>query len=89
MPQKRSARKEIRKSKKKHLRNIAITSEMKSSIKKYNALLEAKKIDQAKELLKVVSSQLSRASGKGIIHNNTASRKISRLSKKLGRAAKS
>ena len=89
MPQKRSACKEIRKSKKKHLRNIAVTSEMKSSIRKYNALLEAKKMDQAKELLKVVSSQLSRASGKGIIHKNTASRKISRLSKKLGRAAKS
>jgi len=89
MPQKRSAYKEMRKSKKKHLRNIAVTSEMKSSIKKYNALLEAKKMDEAKEYLKVVSSKLSRASGKGIIHKSTASRKISRLSKKLGRAAQS
>jgi len=89
MPQKRSAYKEIRKSKKKHLRNIAVTSEMKTAIKKYNALLEAKKTAEAKEFLKIVSSRLNRASGKGIIHKNTASRKISRLSRKLGRAAQS
>jgi len=83
MPQKRSASKEIRKAKKRHLRNIGISSELKTVIKKFNLLLSEKKFTQAKEFLRVVSSKLSRAATKGIIHKNTASRKISRLSKLL------
>ena len=83
MPQKRSAYKEIRKAKKRHLRNITITSELKTLIKKFNLLLSEKKIDQAKEFLKALSSKLSKATTKGVIRKSTASRKISRLAKKL------
>ena len=86
MPQKRSAYKEIRKSKKRRFSNIRVTSELKTLIKEYTVLLAGKKFDQAKELLKAVASKLSRAVRKGVIHQNTASRKISRLSKKLPRA---
>ena len=83
MPQTRSAYKEIRKSGKKHLRNIALTSEIKTLIKKYNRLLSEKKIDEAKEFLRTVSSKLQKASSKGVVHKKTVSRNISRLSKKL------
>ncbi|MEE9500019.1 MAG: 30S ribosomal protein S20 [Candidatus Omnitrophota bacterium] len=83
MPQKRSAYKEIRKAKKRHLRNIGISSEVKTLIKRFDLLLSEKKSDQAREFLRVVSSKLNKAATKGIIHKNTASRKISRLSKKL------
>ena len=86
MPQKRAAYKEIRKSKKRRFRNIQITSELKTLVKEYNVLLAEKKFDQAKEFLKVVVSKLSKAARKGVIHQNTASRKISRLAKKLRRA---
>jgi small subunit ribosomal protein S20 len=85
MPQKRSAYKEIRKSKKRRFSNIRLTSELKTLVREYNALLAGKKIDQAKELLKAVASKLSRAVKKGVLHRNTASRKISRLSKRLSR----
>jgi small subunit ribosomal protein S20 len=88
MPQKKSAYKEIRKAKKRHLRNVAISSEVKTLIKKYNSLLSEKKFDEAKEFLRTVSSKVSKAARKGIIHKNTASRKISRLSKALARLAK-
>lgn len=87
MPQKRSAYKEIRKAKKKHLRNIGISSEVKTLVKKFNFLLSEKKINQAKEFLRVVSSKLNKAATKGVMHKNTVSRKISRLSKKLRQAA--
>lgn len=86
MPQKRAAYKEIRKSKKRRERNAKISSEIKTLVKKFNALLSGKKLRLAKEHLKVVSSKLHRASRKAIIRNNTASRKISRLSKKLHKA---
>ncbi|UCD54763.1 MAG: 30S ribosomal protein S20 [Candidatus Omnitrophota bacterium] len=88
MPQKRSAYKELRKAKKRHLRNIGISSEVKTLIKKFNLLLSEKKINQAKEYLRVVSSKLNKAVAKGIMHKNTASRKISRLSKLLLRHSK-
>ncbi|MGB2705618.1 MAG: 30S ribosomal protein S20 [Candidatus Omnitrophota bacterium] len=86
MPQKRAAYKEIRKSKKRRVRNIRITSELKTLVKEYNVLLAEKKFDQAKEFLKEVVSKLSKAARKGVIHQNTVSRKISRLAKKLRRA---
>lgn len=87
MPQKRSAYKEIRKSKKKHRRNIRVTSEIKTVIKEFNLLLSEKKFDQARETLKKVFSSLDKASSKGVIRKNTVSRKLSRLSKKLHQSA--
>ena len=89
MPQKRAAYKEIRQSKKKHARNVVISSETKTLVKKYNQLLLEKKFDEAKTFLKTVSSGLHKAAARGIMHKNTASRKISRLAKKLTKQAKS
>jgi small subunit ribosomal protein S20 len=86
MPQKRAAYKEIRKSAKKRRRNENIISEIKTLTKKFNAFLSEKKFDQAKESLRAVSSGFGKASVKGVIRKNTASRKISRLSKKLHKA---
>ena len=83
MPQKRSAYKELRKAKKRHTRNIALSSEVKTLVKKFNSLLSEKKIPEAKESLKAVSSRFHKAVSRGIFHRNTAARKISRLSKKL------
>lgn len=87
MPQKRSACKEIRKSKKKHAKNIAVTSEIKTLIKSYNDLLSQKKFSEAKTFLASLSSKLQKAAKKGIIRKITVSRKISRLAKKLNRAS--
>ena len=88
MPQKRAAYKEIRKSKKRRLRNIRVTSEAKTLVTKFNSLLSEKKFDEAKKTLTGVSSKLDKAVGKGIMRRNTASRKISRLSKKLSQSKK-
>lgn len=87
MPQKRSAIKEIRKSQKRHPRNVKIVSELKTVVKKFNGLLSQKQYAEAKEFLKTVNSKFSKAVTKGVLRKNTSSRKISRLSKKLHRAA--
>ena len=86
MPQKRAAYKAMRQSKKQHLRNVKITSEVKTFIKKFDSLLSEKKFDEAKTFLRAVSSKLDKATSKGVMRKNTVSRKISRLFKKLSQA---
>ncbi|MBN1353209.1 MAG: 30S ribosomal protein S20 [Candidatus Omnitrophica bacterium] len=83
MPQKRSAYKELRKSKRRHASNAGLKTEIKTLIKSFNSLLSQKKFDQAKDALQKIFSRFDKAAAKGVIHKNTVSRKISRLSKKL------
>ena len=88
MPIKRASFKDLRKSKKRHHRNIAIKSELHSFIKKFENLVSAKKSDEAKALLASIISKINKAAAKGIIHKNASSRKVSRLTKKLALTAK-
>ena len=88
MPIKKSAYKELRKAKKRHARNTAAQTELKTLAKKFESLVSEKKMDEAKNYLKIVVSKFAKAASKGIIRKNTASRKISRLSKKLSSPAK-
>lgn len=83
MPIKKSASKELRKAKKRHLRNIGITSELKTLNKKFIGLVNEKKVEQAKEILKKLISKLDIAAAKKVIHKNKTSRKKSRLMRKL------
>jgi small subunit ribosomal protein S20 len=83
MPRRRTSLKRKRADKKRHLRNLKIKQELKKSIKKFQALLSAKSINDAKTLLRKVYSQLDKAAKKRIIHPRTAQRKKSRLAKRL------
>lgn len=79
----KSAKKRIDVAKRNQLRNKIRKTEMKNAIKKFNIALTEDRLDDAKELLKVVDKKLKKASSKNVIHKNKASRKISRLTKKL------
>ena len=83
MPILHASYKDIKKSAKKALRNQSAKSELKTETKKFLDLISSKKMDEAKKQLNHLISQLDRAQSKGIIHKNTASRKISRLMKKI------
>jgi small subunit ribosomal protein S20 len=85
MPRKKSAFKELRKSKKRHLRNIRITSELKSLNKKFTDLLDKKDIEQAQKVLQQLSSKFDKAVIKQVIPRNKASRKKSRLKRGLNK----
>jgi small subunit ribosomal protein S20 len=87
MPRRRSALKKIRADKKKYLRNLKIRQGIKKTLKKFQALLSAKNITEAKTLLGKVFSQLDKAAKKRIIHPKLADRKKSRLMKRLAKAA--
>jgi len=82
---KRQAKKNIVKAKK----NLTRRSAIKTSVKKVLISLEqGADIVQMKALLKDAESKISRAKGKNTLHPKTASRKISRLAKKVAAAAR-
>ncbi len=86
MPIKRTAYKEVRKSKLRHFKNISTVSEFKTLTKKVERLISGKKIDEAKGLIRALISKIDKAASKGVIHKNAASRRISRLMAKISRA---
>ncbi len=75
----KSAKKRIKVIEKKTARNKAIRSRVKTSIKKVEAAVAAKDVQTAKTALKVATSDIAKATKKGIYHKNNASRKVSRL----------
>ena len=87
MPRRRTSIKKTRADKKKHLRNLKIKQQLKKTIKKFQQLTSAKKLDEAKALLQKAFSELDKAAKKQVIHPATANRKKSRLAKQLSKPA--
>jgi small subunit ribosomal protein S20 len=78
-----SAMKRARQAVKRNLRNTSVLSSVKTVLKKVEeAIASGNREDAGKALLRAVSA-LNKAASKGVIHDNTASRKISRLTKKV------
>ena len=85
MPHRRQSFKAHRQSQKRHRRNLKVKTDIRKTLKNLESLFSNKNIDEAKKILKAVISKLAKAAKKGMVHRNTARRKISRLSR---RAAK-
>ena len=83
----KSAKKRIKVIETKTLRNKMVKSKLKTIIKKLEAAVAAGDKAAAEAQLKVWTSELSKAAAKGIMHKNTASRKISRLSALVNKMA--
>ena len=79
MANKKAAIKSLRQDKKKHERNKAAISELRTLTKKAEVLIEEKKRDEADVALKKLESKLDRAAKANRIKKGNASRKISRL----------
>lgn len=77
-----SVLKRVRQTKKRTLRNRAIRTSVKTYIKKLHEAIGAGDKEVVESALKKVVSVISTAASKGVLHRNTASRYISRLSKK-------
>ncbi len=70
---------------KKHEINKSVKSMLKTLAKKVEQAVEAKKADVAKDAMVKAMKAYDKAASKGILHKGTASRKISRLSIKVGK----
>tara|TARA_B110000196_G_C20660589_1_gene437301 strand:+ start:266 stop:532 length:267 start_codon:yes stop_codon:yes gene_type:complete len=81
----------IRRAKKSRLQttvNKKRKSKYKSAIKKMSTMLQKGKMDEAKKFLPKFHSQLMKVAKTGVINKKTASRKISRVTKKINSSKK-
>ena len=85
MPNIQSAKKRVKVSEKKNLRNRMVKSGVKTSIRKFN---EALGNDAAVVNVQYVAttSAIDKAVAKGIIHKNAANRKKARLARMIAKA---
>ena len=77
----KSAKKRILVAETRAARNKAIRSKVKTVVKKVEAAVAAGDQAAAQAALLVATSEIDKACTKGVYHKNTASRKVSRLSK--------
>lgn len=88
MPNRKSAKKDLRQSLKKREVNKKVKDDLKNLIKKSLKAIEAKD-EAAKELVIKTLKALDKAAQKGIIKKNNRNRKKSRLSRKFNKILKS
>ena len=84
MPNIKSAKKRVKVSAKKNLRNRMIKSAMKTQIKKFETAASASEVDV--KLLSETQAAVDKAAAKGVIHKNAANRKKARLAKSAAKA---
>lgn len=89
MPNIKSVKKDVIKSRKNHLRNIAAKSSVKTFIKKARVAIDtpATAADVTTEAIRLACKALDKTAERGIIHKNQAARRKSRLMKRANKAA--
>ncbi len=79
----KAALKSIRQDAKRHERNKAACSQVKTAMKDVLSKVEAKQAQEAREALKSTIRIIDKACTKGILHKNNAARKKSNLTIKV------
>ena len=86
MPNIKSAKKRVKVSEKKNLRNRVVKSGVRTAVKKFDAAV-ATDAASAATVLSDTTSAIDKAAAKGVMHKNAANRKKARLAKRLTKAA--
>jgi small subunit ribosomal protein S20 len=68
---------------KRHERNKAVRSSLKTSVRKFREAVAAGDAEQAASLLTDASRELDRAAGKGVIHRNQAAQRKAKMAHRL------
>ena len=85
MPNIKSQKDLVVQSAKEQAHNKAIKSNLKTVVKKANAAIVSGAADKD-AAVKVAVSAIDKAQSKGVLHKNTAARKISRMAKRANKA---
>ena len=80
MPQRRTAIKELRKNRTRHMHNLDIKTDLKKTLKQFTQTVSTKK-DGAAELLKNVYKKIDKAAKRKVIHKKTAARRKAKFAK--------
>ena len=83
----KSAKKRILVNRNKALQNQIVKSQLKTTVKKFNAAVEAGDKAAASELYKVAVKKVDQAVARGILHKNNAAHKKSEFAIKLNKMA--
>lgn len=83
MPNKHAAVKDLRKNKKRAVRNALLKTHVKSLTTKLKILIKEKKEKEATELSRKLQQSIDKASKKHIFHPNKSSRRISSMHRAL------
>ena len=83
MPNIKSQKDRVKQTKKENASNKAVKSNLKTVIKKANIAVAAGSADKA--VVEAVST-IDKAASKGVLHKNTAARKVSKMMKKANAA---
>ncbi|MBI2644382.1 MAG: 30S ribosomal protein S20 [Candidatus Wildermuthbacteria bacterium] len=81
MPITKSAKKALRQSKRRMLKNRGARQEIRTAVKKMRELAGQKNIEEAKQFLPRLYQVLDKAAKRRVIEKNTAARKKSRLTR--------
>jgi small subunit ribosomal protein S20 len=81
------AKKRIRRNDRRAEINGARVSRIRTFVKQVEAAIASGDKDQAQAAIRMVQPEIARGVSKGVIHKNTAARKISRLSKRVAALA--
>lgn len=84
-----SAIKRAKQADKRNLHNRAVRSSMKTIERKVESVIASGNKEEAGKMLLEATKVLQKAASKGVIHKNNASRKISRLTRKVNALSKS
>lgn len=79
----KSAEKRIRQTERRTEVNRARVSRIRTFVKKVEAAIESGDKTAASEAFKIAQPELARGATKGVLHQNTVSRKLSRLSARI------
>jgi small subunit ribosomal protein S20 len=79
----KSAEKRNRQAQNRRLRNRINRSKMKNVVRSLNEAIDSGAVEEAKEALQVAVPVIAKTASKGTIHKKNASRKISRLTKRV------
>lgn len=77
------AKKRIRRNAKRAVINHSRVSRIRTFIKAVESAIETGKKVDAAEALRKVQPEIARGVARGVVHKNTAARKVSRLSKRI------
>ncbi len=88
MPNKQNAKKALRQSQKRAIRNTEVKTAYKKAVKEVNKLVATGE-KEVKEQMRLAQKFLDKAAKKGVLKKRTAGRKLSRLMKRASKAAKS
>ena len=85
MPNTKSSIQRVKRTRSQASLNRIRKSKYKSAIKQMSTYLESGKINEAKSFLPKFHSQLMKIAKTGVVSKKTASRKISRITQKIGK----